>query len=152
LSEQETLIAQFDQSQRDFDAAIEGLSEERATDVWCGSWGVREIVAHIAGWQWTMAQVLEQLAKGERPAVEGFDLNDTDGTNAKFAQWAGGSSYSDALTGLGNSRNLLIHAIRALPDDRLVEGRTAHRIISTLVRHPGEHTDEIRAWRESTSS
>jgi hypothetical protein len=148
MAEQERLVDEFEKSQADFNDAISGLSEDRASEVWCGTWGVKQIVAHIAGWQSTMSEALEKIARGERPTVEGVDLNDTDGSNAKFAQSSGASSYQDALSGLSNSVNRMTAAIRAIPNERLEEGRAAHRIITTMIRHPGEHAGEIREWRK----
>src|SRR6476469_4381479 len=142
MPDKEALITEFEQSQADFGQAVEGLSEEQAATVWCGSWGVKQIVAHIGGWQWTMSEALEKIGRGERPTVDNVDLNDTDGSNAKFAQWASGSSYADALAGLRNSVERLTAAIRTVPDERLQEGRAAHRIITTMIRHPGEHASE----------
>ena len=33
-----------------------------------GLWGVREILAHIMGWQREMIPVLERIARGEKPS------------------------------------------------------------------------------------
>ena len=31
-------------------AAVHGLGEAQMREVWLGTWAVREIIAHIAGW------------------------------------------------------------------------------------------------------
>jgi hypothetical protein len=46
---------------------------------WCGTWGVREILAHITGWQRELTPVLERLARGERPIPDGVSYADVDG-------------------------------------------------------------------------
>jgi len=149
MAEQEALIAKFRESQADFESAVAGLNEQRATEVWFGTWGVKQIVAHISGWESTMSEALEKITRGERPTVEGLDLNDTDGSNAKFVERAAGATFSTALDGLRSAGERLTLAIRALPDDRIEEGRTARRIVETLIRHPSEHTAEILTWRRA---
>jgi hypothetical protein len=149
MAEQDALIAKFRESQADLVDAVSGVSEQRAAEVWSGTWGIKQIVAHISGWESSMTQALGKIANGERPTVEGFDLNDTDGSNAKFAESAASSSFADVLAGLRSAGDGLVEAIRGTPDDRIQEGRTARRIVETLIRHPGEHTDEIRKWRSA---
>lgn len=149
MAEQEALIAKFRESQTDLLDAVSGLNEQRADEVWSGSWGVKHIVAHISGWESTMTEALQKITRGERPTVEGLDLNDTDGSNAIFADRSGGKSFAQVVDGLQSAGENLTIAIRAVPDDRIEEGRTARRIVETLIRHPGEHTAEIRSWRRS---
>src|SRR5678816_2213602 len=42
--------------------ALQGLNETQMTEVWLGTWSVRDIVAHIAGWHQEMSPALERLA------------------------------------------------------------------------------------------
>jgi hypothetical protein len=149
MAEQEALIAKFRESQAEFLEAVSGLSEDRACEIWSGSWGAKQIAAHISGWESTMTEALDRISRGERPTVEGIDLSDTDGSNATFAERAGAQSFDNVIDGLSSAGDRLILAIRAVPDDRIEEGRTARRIVETLIRHPGEHTEEIRNWRRS---
>jgi len=64
-------------------AAIDGLDEAQMSEVWLGTWGVREILAHVAGWQVEMLPALERLALGEEPYVKGT-YDDFDRWNARF--------------------------------------------------------------------
>jgi hypothetical protein len=149
MSEQQELITRFGASQNDLLDAVSGLDERQAGEVWSGTWAVNDILAHISGWEWALSEALTKIAKGERPMVEGIDLNDTDGTNAIFAQQAAGSAFAELLVQLRSAGDGVAVAIQAIPDDRLEEGRTARRIAETLIHHPGEHAAEIRSWRGS---
>src|SRR5579862_5180169 len=80
------LVNEFDESQTDLKDAVSGLSDEQASQVWLGGWGVREIVAHVAGWEHAISEALEKMARGERPSAEGIDITDTDGSNDTFAR------------------------------------------------------------------
>jgi hypothetical protein len=151
MSEQEDLVQRLQLSQADFQNAVANLSDEQAEIVWSGTWGVKQIVAHIAGWQTTMAEALEKIGRGERPAVEGIDLTDTDGTNSLFAERARSQPFTEVLAALSNSAGRLAAAIRLVPDDRIGEGRTARRITETMIHHPNEHSEEIRVWRREQS-
>ena len=62
---------------------LQGLNETQMTEVWLGTWSVRDIVAHIAGWHQEMSPALERLARGERPVPEGVSYEDVDGWNER---------------------------------------------------------------------
>ena len=46
--------------------AVRGLSETQMMEVGLGTWSVRDIVAHIAGWHQEMGPALERLERALR--------------------------------------------------------------------------------------
>src|SRR5256886_17563774 len=67
------------------------------TEVWLGTWSVKDIVAHMAGWHREMAPALERLARGEKPIPEGVSYDDIDEWNARFTAAAKDTSVADVL-------------------------------------------------------
>src|SRR6266446_1298884 len=64
----------LNQAARDYKALQEtltGLNEAQMTEVWLGTWSVKDIVAHISGWHREMGPALERLARGEKPVPVG---------------------------------------------------------------------------------
>jgi hypothetical protein len=149
MAEQQVLVARFQENQSTLLNAVSGLDERRAGEIWSGTWSVKDILAHISGWEQSLSEALTKISRGERPTVDGIDLNDTDGTNAIFAQRASGRSFADAGDELRNAGEGVAVAIETVPDDRIEEGRTARRIAETLIQHPTEHANEILDWRRS---
>lgn len=149
MAEHEALIDRFNQSQQKLVSAVSGLSEEQAGEIWLGSWGVKQIVAHIAGWESAMTEALEKMARGERPTADGINVNDTDGTNAIFAQRSAGKSWDQVCGDLDHAGTQFVGAVRALPAERLEEGKTGRRIVETMIGHPEEHIHEIMSWRQT---
>lgn len=149
MAEHEGLIERFNQNQHKLTEAVSGLSEQQAGQIWFGSWGVKQIVAHIAGWEFAMTEALEKMAKGERPTAEGINVNDTEGTNDIFAQRAAGKTWEEVLGDLNEAGTHFVRAVRTLPMDRLEEGKTGRRIVETMIGHPEEHIDQISEWRQN---
>ena len=52
-------------------ASFKGLDERAMNVVVLGTWSVKDILAHIAGWQHEMTGALERMARGEKPVPEG---------------------------------------------------------------------------------
>lgn len=148
MAEHDDLIHRFHAAQQQIEDAIARLNDAEARKVWLDRWGVREIVAHIAGWENAMTEALERLARGERPAAEGVDLSDTEGTNDNFAGRAADKNFEQVKMELRQAGEHFVAAVRALPIDRIAEGKTGRRIIETMINHPSEHIDQIKDWRQ----
>ena len=120
------------------------------TQVWLGTWSVRDIVAHIAGWHQEMGPALERLARGERPIREGVSCEDVDAWNARFADARRGTAVADVLLDLDKSHAYFIKAAAVVPADRFQPGKTAWKIVDgNSAHHLGEHGEQVRVWRLS---
>jgi hypothetical protein len=133
-----------------FHEAIQGLNEQQMTEVWLGTWSVKEIVAHMSGWHREMAPALDRLTRGQKPIADGVSYDDVDAWNAKFAAAAGTSSVADVLLEFDKSHEGFMRAAHAIPEERFQVGRTAWKIVDlNSAHHYREHGDQIRTWRKS---
>src|SRR5262249_4743929 len=85
MGAKQELLQQAEQEYDGLKAAIKGLDEPQMSEVWLGTWGVREILAHAAGWHREMIPALERLGRGEPPYPEGA-YDDFDSWNARFVE------------------------------------------------------------------
>lgn len=130
--------------------ALKGLNEEQMTEVWLGTWSVREIIAHMSGWHREMTPALERLARGERPIPPGVSYDDVDGWNARLAAPAQGRAVADVLLEFDRTHEAFMHAADQVPEARFESGKTAWKIVDlNSAHHYREHGDQIRAWRRS---
>jgi hypothetical protein len=131
-----------------FEAAIHGLNEAQLTEVWLGTWSIREIVAHISGWHREMGPALERLARGEKPLPDGVSYDDVDAWNAKLVAAKQDWPLDEVLLELDRSHEYFMHMAAKVPDERVQPGKTSYRIIDlNSAHHYQEHGDQIRAWR-----
>ena len=130
-------------------SSFEGLDDEDMTRVWFGEWGVKEILAHVAGWHREMTGAFERMARGERPVPEGVDYSDPNPWNARFAQAQRMTPVIEVVEELRASKETFVAAASQLPEDRFEEGRAAYRILhATGIDHYREHAPQIREWRQ----
>src|SRR3989442_15667129 len=118
----------FNQAARDhkaFHETLTGLNEAQMTEVWLGTWSVKDIVAHISGWHREMGPALERLARGEKPVPAGVCYDDVDAWNAKFAAAKKGTPGADVLLEVDNSHEYFMHAAAGGPTERFQPGTTA---------------------------
>jgi hypothetical protein len=133
-----------------FHDTLKGLNEEQMTEVWLGTWSIKEIVAHMSGWHREMAPALARMARGERPVPPGVSYDDVDGWNDKFASTGVGRTVADVLLDFDKTHEEFMHAAAQVPEDRFQEGKTAWKIVDgNSAHHYREHAEQVRSWRDA---
>ncbi len=143
------LLAELDEAYTELQGAYRGLSDAQMQVVMQGTWSVKDILVHIAGWHREMATALTRMSMGEKPVPDGVDYSDLDAWNARWVEAAGATSPSAVEKELAESFASFRQAVSALPEKRLIPGRTADRIIHEAgMDHYRHHAAQIRAWRQ----
>ncbi len=147
-TDKDSLLNEAAREYRAFHEAIHGLNEEQMTEVWLGTWSIKEVVAHMSGWHREMGPALERLAQGGRPVADGVSYDDVDAWNAKFAATARGAGVADLLLELDKSHEYFMRTAATVPAERFQPGKTAYKIVDlNSAHHYREHGDQVRAWR-----
>ena len=146
----EELLNEAAREYKGFHEALQGLNESQMSEVWLGTWSVKDIVAHIAGWHEEMGPALERLSRGERPIREGVSYDDVDAWNARFAAARKTASVADVLLEFDKSHEYFMHAAAGVPAERFQAGKTAWKLVDgNSAHHYREHAEQIRDWRRS---
>lgn len=128
--------------------ALVGLGDEAMRRPWFGTWGVREILAHITGWHREMIPVLERIARGEKPLADGVSYADLDGWNARLVSARRGLTVEGLRAALDASHRDFLAAAAAVPESRFGPDKTATRVVDLNgPHHYREHAGQILAWR-----
>ncbi len=124
--------------------SFKDMDDREMQRVFYGTWSVKDLLAHIAGWHHQMTGALERMARGERPTPEGVDYSDADAWNAKFVAAMTAQDPSTVVADLRQSFANYLRAARALPEDRFGDGKTANRLLETSgYGHYAEHRPAI---------
>ena len=141
------LIRTADEEFAALTAAVDGLDEPRMREVWLGTWGVREILAHVAGWHGEMTPALERLARGA-PAYPDGAYDDADVWNARFVGARKDVATADLLREIHVSHRALLRAAASLGDAALAPGQAARALVDGVAAdHYRVHAAQIRDWR-----
>jgi uncharacterized damage-inducible protein DinB len=149
----EAIIEENARARAELMQAIDALpSGRRVEGGLFGEWSLKDVLVHIAGWQDASASLMEMLARGERPVLEGYD-GDTDAYNDRLVVESRDQTWEQVMNQLRRTRERYEAGARAmrdrLPAERLVPGRTAERLArADGARHDREHTAQIMEWRK----
>ena len=127
--------------------AVNGLDEAQIRAVWLGTWGVREILIHIAGWDREMASGFAKIERGEPPYPAGT-YDDYDAWNARFVEAGKHAKNTEIPSDLEACHRGLVTAATALGDEHFAMGAPARELLDAIgAQHYREHAAQIRQWR-----
>ena len=147
MGAKQALLEKAEQEYDGLKAAIKGLDEAHMSQVWLGTWGVREILAHVTGWHREMIPALDRVGRGEAPYPDGAydDFNDW---NARFVEARRGRTSTDLLREVEASHREFLDAASRLSEDHFGEGQPASGLVDGVTGgHYHEHAEQIREWR-----
>ena len=148
MSDKESLIKDLNGEYENLFGLLMTLGDQDKTEVMLGPWSIREIVVHVGAWLREMTGALERMARGERPTPEGVDYSDPDPWNARFVAEAKGKSVAQVEAEMHAAKEEFVRAMRALPEDRFAEGKTAWRIVhASAIDHFKEHAAQMWQWK-----
>ena len=145
--DKQTTLSEVESGFKELLASVQGLDERAMSTRFYGAWSVKDILAHIAGWQHTMTGAMERMARGERPTPEGVDYSDADAWNAKFAAAMTAQNATTVVADLQQSFANYLRAAKAIPDDRFGEGKTVNRLLEASgYGHYEEHLPALKEF------
>jgi uncharacterized protein (TIGR03083 family) len=146
MNDGERLIERLDQSRRAMQRALSSVDAQREI---CPGWTVREILAHIAGWDEVGTGTVRAHSAGEAPPP--LEIRGIDAYNEALISKCEGLSYEEVVQCWRSTRRELVDALADAPPEKLHEraqfpwGETGNisRLVSILAEHEREHADEI---------
>lgn len=147
MADKRKLLKDADEAYSELIEAVAGLSDLEMSRVWLGTWGVREILIHIAAWDREMIPALERVGRGEAPYAPGT-YDDGDGWNARFVEARLGANAPGILAELAANHAAFVAAASALPEETYIAGGAGDLVSGFATDHYREHAGQIRGWRE----
>lgn len=125
-------------------------SEARASRSVCGEWTVKDLIGHIADWEWFGAEGLRLMAAGRTPDVEPID--DFDTWNAAHAEARREQSWDTVVSDLHAARRALAGAVEEIGEAALTQSfpfpwggkGTPYQWICVYVGHDREHAHDLQ--------
>lgn len=147
MGDKEKALQEAGEAYGELREAVSGLDEAQGRAVWLGTWGVREILIHVAAWDREMAPAFARIERGEPPYAAGM-YDDFDAWNARFVEVGRHATGPEVLTDMEASHRALVTAAAALGDEHFSVGAPARELLdATAPQHYREHAGQIREWR-----
>jgi hypothetical protein len=138
-------------------AAVQTLPASRTDEAFLGVWSVKDLLAHLIGWDHTNLQAVQEILGGQSPSFFQYSDKDWQSYNRRLVQQYRRDSLPDLLSDAAGSHRQLIAFLQALGAAELLDakarrpnGRTV-TIRNLLLSEAGDerqHAQQIVAFGE----
>lgn len=151
------IIADLVTARQDIRDAVKGLSNEKQKEVFLGEWSVKELLAHLIGWDYTYVAAVQDLLAGELPSFYSAYDADWAGYNWNLVNEYNKDNWTELLGALGQSHKKLIDFLKTVPGEEFDKDRgvryngaqvTITRLLKAEAQDEREHYKQIKEWAE----
>jgi len=107
-AKKDRLIAELVETRRAILAAAGSLSPTRQDEVFLGHWSLKDLLAHLAGWDDANVEAIQALLEGRLPPFYEHRDRDWMSFNARLVAEYGRQDFADLVSVLENSHEQLI--------------------------------------------
>ncbi|HUW10883.1 MAG TPA: DinB family protein [Anaerolineae bacterium] len=122
-AKKDRLIAELVETRRAILAAAGSLSPTRQDEVFLGHWSLKDLLAHLAGWDDANVEAIQALLEGRLPPFYEHRDRDWMSFNARLVAEYGRQDFADLVSVLENSHEQLIRSIEAMPPEEFDRDR-----------------------------
>ena len=124
--------------------------EERASRPVCGEWTLKDVLGHVADWEWFGVEGLRQMAAGRAPQVE--HIESIDAWNQTHADARRHQPWETVCADLQAARRVLLDVLEEMSQAQLARSfpfpwepkGTPYQWIWVYLRHDREHAHDLR--------
>jgi len=133
------------------------LPREKQGEVFLGVWSVQDLLAHLAGWDYTNIEATKSILSGELPEFYSHHDRDWASYNAFLVERHKTEDYAELLHSVEASHRALVDLLATVPEDEFEKDRgvrykrhkvTIARLLQAEAEDEEEHYRQIKAFAE----
>jgi hypothetical protein len=127
------------------------LSPVKRDEVFLGIWSVKDLLAHLAGWDYTNLKAVEEILAGQKPSFwEHYDRN-WKSYNARLVEEYKRDDFDELVAVVEESHRTLIDYLHAVPADEYLKRRRIASLLRTEAKDEEKHHGQVEAFRQRLS-
>jgi uncharacterized damage-inducible protein DinB len=156
MDRKEEIIAGLSEARQRILDAVADLGPEKQDEVFLGSWSVKDLLAHLAGWDYVNIDAVKDIQAGKSPRV--FEHWDPDWAtyNAELVRTFKREDFGEMLDAVQRSHQALVEHVRTLPADDIEKdfgvrspdetNITMEWFLQFEIEDEGRHYEQIKEW------
>jgi len=113
----EQLLIQLQETRASILNEASTLPAEKRNIVFLGVWSIRELLAHLAGWDFTNMDAIKSVLTGNLPSFYEHHDHDWRTYNAILVEKYNKTSFRELLASVKNSQKKLIELLQTIPPE-----------------------------------
>lgn len=147
-AEKNAIIAGLLEARSKLLAEVRFLPAGAEDEVFLGTWSVKDLLAHLIGWDVTNLEAVGEILAGKKPAFWQHYDRDWQSYNARLVAEHKQDDLAELLTSIEASHRRLIDFLDSVPADDYTRNTKIGRLLRTEARDEEEHCRQVRAFRQ----
>jgi hypothetical protein len=124
------------------------LSAAEQDRVFLGTWTVKDMLAHLVGWDDTNLRAVQAILASQRPGFwEHYD-RDWKTYNARLVAEFGQDDFAELVASVEESHRKLIDFLQTIPADEYVRQKKIVTLLCAEIQDENVHYEQVKKCRE----
>ncbi len=159
-SKKEALITGLVDARQSILAAVRELPADQAEVVFLGTWCVKDLLAHMIGWDFTNLEAIQEIWSGKAPEFFQYYDKDWRSFNARLVTMYRKEALDLLLEDVEASHRQLIRCLQTLSAEVVVNGKaksvkgrtvTIRNLLQAEAKDERVHAEQVRAFANRLS-
>jgi hypothetical protein len=129
-------------------AEVRSLSAQQEDQVFLGTWAVKDLLAHLVGWDLTNLEAVGDILVGQKSAFWQQHDRDWQSYNARLVAEHKRDNLAELLATVEESHRKLIDFLESVPADEYLKNTKIGSLLRTEARDERQHYEQVRAFRQ----
>lgn len=124
------------------------LSPLEQDEVFLGVWSVKDLLAHLVGWDYTNLDAVQEILAGRKPGFWAHYDRDWKSYNARLVAEYRRDDFSELVAAVEASHRALIDYLQTVPADAYVKRKQIATLLRAETRDEEIHHRQVQAFRK----
>jgi len=156
-AKKDKLISELANTRRKILDAASPLPSDKQDEIFLGVWSVKDLLAHLVGWDLTNTEAAREILAGEVPNFYFYYDRDWKSYNARLVVEHKRDSFADLLSSVEDSHQELIDFLKIIPAEEFDKDRgvrfkrykvTIARLLQAEIDDEKTHLMQIKEFRD----
>jgi hypothetical protein len=116
-AQKEQIISELQKVRSNILTEVLALSTKQRNTVFLGVWSVKDLLAHLAGWDFTNVDAIKSVMAGKVPSFYEYRDHDWQTYNAMLVEKYKGNSFREVIATVKRSQKELIKLLKPIPPE-----------------------------------
>jgi hypothetical protein len=126
--------------------AVRSLSPAQQDEVFLGEWSVKDLLAHLVGWDYTNQEAVGEILAGQKPSFWAHYDRDWRSYNAQLVAEYRRESFAEMVAAVERSHRALIEYLEKIPADEYLKRKPIGTLLRVEASDEEEHHRQIEAF------
>ncbi|MBN1812184.1 MAG: ClbS/DfsB family four-helix bundle protein [Anaerolineae bacterium] len=147
-AQKDAIIAGLVEARSKILAEVRALPTGEQDRVFLGTWSVKDLLAHLVGWDVTNLEAVGEILAGQKPSFFQYHDPDWQSYNARLVTEHKRDDLAEMVASVEASHHRLIDFLQSVPADEYVKKKKIGTLLRAEARDEEEHCRQLRTFRQ----